>query len=240
MQVKILAIGAHPDDVELSCSGTLYKHKLAGQKIAIVDLTEGELGSRGTVETRYAEAKAAGEILKIDARENLQMPDGFIENNKENRLKVVKAIRTYQPEIILCNAPQDRHPDHGHSSSLVRDAAFLAGLIKIETGQAPWRPKKIFYYIQDYYLEPDFIVDISESFATKLESIRAYTTQFHSKEESNEPKTYISSEKFLKTIEYRAHLFGKRIGREYGEGFLLATNHLGINSLDDIVLPEIA
>ena len=240
MKVNILAIGAHPDDVELSCSGTLYKHKLAGQKIAIVDLTEGELGSRGTAETRYAEAKAASKILQVDGRGNLQMPDGFVENNKENRLKVIKAIRTYQPEIILCNAPQDRHPDHGHSAALVRDAAFLSGLVKIDTGQSPWRPKKVFYYIQDYYLEPDFIVDISESFETKLDAIRAYTTQFHTAKESNEPKTYISSEKFLQTIEYRAKLFGKRIGREYGEGFLLATNYLGINSLDDLVLPEIA
>lgn len=241
MKVNILAFGAHPDDVELSCAGILYKHKLKGDTIGIIDLTQGELGSRGSAEIRKEEATQAAKILELSCRENLAMPDGFIENNKENRLKIIEVIRKYQPEIILANAPQDRHPDHGHASALVRDAAFLAGLVKIETAHAPWRPKKIFYYIQDYYLEPNFIIDISDSFEKKMQSILAYKTQFYTASLNNsEPSTYISSENFLSTIEKRCALFGKRIGVKYGEGLLLATNYLGLSDLSEIVLPEIS
>lgn len=240
MKVDILAIGAHPDDVELSCSGTLYNHKSLGQKIAICDLTQGELGSRGTIETRYEEAAKASEILKIDYRTNLKMADGFFENNKENKIALVKVIRELQPNIILCNAPKDRHPDHGKGAELVSDASFLAGLKMIDTDQAPWRPKRVLNYIQDFYIEPDFIVDISESFEAKMQSIKAYSTQFFNKESNDSTKTYISSDKFIASIEARAILFGKRIGVAYGEGFLLNKSHLGLKNLDALVLPKIA
>ncbi len=240
MKVEILAIGAHPDDVELSCSGTLYNHKLLGQKIAICDLTQGELGSRGTVETRYTEAAKANEILEVDHRVNLKMADGFFENSKENQLKLIEVIRDLQPNIILSNAPKDRHPDHGKGCKLVNDACFLSGLKMIETGQEAWRPKRVFNYIQDYYLEPDFIIDISQSFDKKMESIMAYGTQFKEKENDDGAKTYISSDNFLASIEARAKLFGKRIGVEYGEGFLLNNSHLGLRNLDAVVLPGIA
>ena len=240
MQVDILAIGAHPDDVELSCSGTLYNHKLLGQKIAICDLTQGELGSRGTVETRYAEAAEASKVLDVDHRVNLKMADGFFENNKENQIEIIKVIRELKPRIILSNAPKDRHPDHGKGCKIVSDACFLSGLKMIETGQEPWRPKKVFNYIQDYYLEPDFIVDISDSFTKKMESIKAYKTQFFASGSEDNTKTYISSDKFLDSIEARARLFGKRIGVEYGEGFLMNNSHLGIKDLDAILLPGIA
>lgn len=240
MKVDILAIGAHPDDVELSCSGTLYTHKLLGQKIAICDLTEGELGSRGSVESRYAEAAKASEILESDYRVNLKMADGFIENNKENQLKIIKVLRELQPDIILSNAPKDRHPDHGKACKLISDACFLSGLKKIETDQPIWRPKRVLNYIQDFYLEPDLIIDISESFDKKMESIMAYGTQFHDATSSDKTKTYISSDKFLASIEARARLFGKRIGVEYGEGFLMNNSHLGLRNLNALVLPEIA
>lgn len=240
MKVDILAIGAHPDDVELSCSGTLYNHKILGQKIGICDLTQGELGSRGTVETRYAEAAVASKILDIDHRINLKLADGFFENNKENQLKLIKVIRDLQPEIILCNAPKDRHPDHGKGAQLVNDACFLSGLKMIETGQDAWRPKRVLNYIQDFYIEPDLIIDISQSFEKKMESIKAYGTQFFEKESTDRTKTYISSDKFLSSIEARAQLFGKRIGVQYGEGFLMNNSHLGLRNLDALVLPDIA
>lgn len=240
MKADILAIGAHPDDVELSCAGTLYNHKMLGQKIAICDLTEGELGSRGTVETRYAEAAAATNILDVDYRVNLKMADGFFENNKENQLKIIKVIRSVQPKIILCNAPKDRHPDHGKGAKIVSDACFLSGLKMIDTGQEAWRPKRVLNYIQDFYLEPNFIVDISNSFDKKMESIKAYGTQFSEKESDDTTKTYISSDSFLQSIEARSLLFGKRIGVKYGEGFLMNNSHLGLKNLDAIVLPDIA
>jgi len=240
MQVDILAIGAHPDDVELSCSGTLYNHKLLGQKIAICDLTQGELGSRGTVETRYAEAAKANEILEVDHRVNLKMADGFFENNQKNQIALIKVIRELKPNIVLSNAPKDRHPDHGRATRLVSEACFLSGLKKIDTQQEAWRPKRVFNYIQDFYLEPDFIVDISQSFDKKMESIAAYGTQFFSKSDKDSTKTYISSDKFVASIEARARLFGKRIGVAYGEGFLLNNSHLGLRNLDAVVLPSIA
>lgn len=240
MKVEILAIGAHPDDVELSCSGTLFNHKTLGQKIAICDLTQGEMGSRGTIESRYEEAAAASKILQVDHRVNLKMPDGFIENSKANQMAIIKVIRELRPNIILCNAPKDRHPDHGKSATLVSDACFLSGLKKIETGQDAWRPKKVLNYIQDYYLEPDFIVDISDSIEQKMDSIKAYGTQFFNKGSEDKTKTYISSEKFVEGVEARAKLFGKRIGVQYGEGFILNNSFLGIKNLDAILLPSIA
>ncbi len=240
MKVDILAFGAHPDDVELSCSGTLYNHKLLGQKIAICDLTQGELGSRGSIETRYAESEKASNILQLDARVNLKLADGFFENNQATQLKVIEVIRTYQPKIVLCNAPKDRHPDHARAAQLISDACFLSGLKKIDTGQEAWRPKRVFNYIQDYYLEPHFIVDISQSMDTKMKSIQAYSTQFFSNEGDADTKTYISSENFLERIKNRASLMGKRIGVAYGEGFLLNNSHMGLRDLNTIVLPEIA
>ncbi len=245
MKVFVMAIGAHPDDVELGCAGTLYNHIQLGQKVAIVDLTEGELGSRGTAATRYEEAARAKEILKVSYRHNLQMADGFFEHNRENLLKIITMIRLHQPEVLLANAPEDRHPDHGKAGKLIADAAFLSGLIKIETSyeaqpQQPWRPKRVFHYIQDRFLEPDFIVDISDSMAVKMESIKAYGTQFFSKTDGDEePMTYISTANFLQKIEQRAALLGARIGARYGEGFLSKAT-LGISDLNKLSYPEIS
>ena len=245
MKVKILAFGAHPDDVELSCSGLLAKHKILGDKIAIVDLTKGELGSRGTIKTRKQEAEIATKILDIDVRENLGFEDGFFENNKKNQLKVIEKIRTYQPDIVLCNATNDRHPDHGKGAQLIVDACFLSGLIKIETTnngkkQLPWRPKRVFHYIQDLYLEPQFIIDISKVWELKKASILAYSSQFNaSKSKSKEPQTYISGDTFIQSIEQRAALLGKRIGVRFGEGFIVSKQSLGFQDLSSIILPEI-
>lgn len=243
MKLHLLAIGAHPDDVELGCSGTIINHLKKGQTVGIVDLTEGELGSRGTVETRYAEAAAANQIMGLSARINLQLPDGFFSYNKENALKVVSAIRHFKPEIILANAVIDRHPDHGHGATLVRDAAFLSGLIKIKTTwegveQEPWRPKRIFHYIQDRFIEPDFVVDITESFEDKMKAVKCYGTQFFQQDADGEPKTYISGANFLQGIESRAFMFGKRIGVRYGEGFT-SENVPGIQDLDSLIYPEL-
>lgn len=246
MKLHVLAIGAHPDDVELGCAGTLLNHIKKGQSVGILDLTAGELGSRGTAETRKAEAAAASKIMGLTVRQNLQLPDGFFTYDKESVLKVVQAIRLYQPDIILANAPTDRHPDHGHGSTLVRDAAFLSGLIKIETTyngekQSPWRPKRVFHYIQDRYIEPDFIVDVTDVHDVKLEAIKAYTTQFYQGTDvsTESVKTYISGANFLDGIIARASLFGKRIGVKYGEGFV-SENVVGINDLDQLIYPDIA
>ncbi|RQO31327.1 bacillithiol biosynthesis deacetylase BshB1 [Taibaiella sp. KBW10] len=244
MKVNVMAIGAHPDDVELGCAGTLYNHVRKGQKVAIVDLTEGELGSRGTIATRYTEAAAASAVLQLSYRHNLKMEDGFFELNRANILKIVQILRLHQPDVVLANAPSDRHPDHGRAAALIRDAAFLSGLIKIETEwegkpQEPWRPKRVFHYIQDRFLEPSFIVDVSESMEVKMESVKCYGTQFFSESNDGAPVTYISSEKFLDKIKDRASLLGKRIGVTYGEGFISDTN-LGIADLDQLLYPEIA
>ena len=242
MKLDILAIAAHPDDIELSCSGTLAVHKNLGYKVGIVDLTKGELGSRGSVEIRKAEAKRASDILQIDIRENLGLKDGFFKNDEEHQLALIRAIRSYRPNIVLANAPNDRHPDHGRAAQLIKDACFLSGLIKIETEldgqrQVHWRPKKIFNYIQDLYLEPDFIIDITSTFEQKMESVKAYGSQFYS-DSIDGPSTYISSEDFLKSIEYRCRLMGKKIGVKYGEGFLSMHNHIGLNNFSSIILPD--
>lgn len=239
MKLDVLAFGVHPDDVELSCSGVLLIEKNNGRKTGIIDLTEGELGTRGSSETRYIEAADAARILKVDVRENLQLADGFFKNDEEHQRKVIRVIRKYRPEVIICNAPEDRHPDHGRSAKLLSDAAFLSGLSKIETMdndqlQEAWRPKYVLHYIQDRYLKPNFVVDISAVFETKLESIKAYKTQFHNSEENDGPETYISTPDFLDSVIYRSKMFGKMIGVKYAEGFISA-KMIGIRNLDALI-----
>ncbi len=238
MKLDILAFGVHPDDVELGCSGTIISAIAEGKKVGIIDLTQGELGTRGTIETRYAEAAEAARIMGVEVRENLEMADGFFQNDESHQRLVISAIRKYQPEIILCNAPEDRHPDHGRSAKLVSDAAFLSGLRKIVTEtngrfQEAWRPNYVFHYIQDRFIQPSFVVDITNHHDKKIEAILAYTTQFNSPD-TDEPQTYISSPQFLETVKARAMMLGKRIGVKYAEGFI-SEKVLGINSFDAFV-----
>jgi len=239
MKVDILAFGVHPDDVELGCSGTLIMAVAEGKKVGVIDLTRGELGTRGTIDTRKTEAAAAAKAMGVHARENLEMADGFFQNDEVNVRKVIASIRKYRPEIVLCNAPEDRHPDHGRSSKLVADAAFLAGLRKIETTgtdgamQEAWRPKYVFHYIQDRYLKPDFVFDISAAIEQKMKAIFCYTTQFNSTD-NTEPQTYISSPDFMDVIKARALMFGKRIGVEYAEGYI-TTKMVGVKSFDAFI-----
>ena len=242
MKLHILAIGAHPDDVELGCSGTLIKHINKGQKAGILDLTEGELGSRGTVETRYSEAAAASAMMGISVRENLGMKDGFFLNDKEHQLKIVRILRKYRPDIVLANAYHDRHPDHGRASNLIEDACFVSGLRMIETedegiDQEAWRPAKVFHYIQDRYIQPDFIVDISDAFEQKMKAVKCFTTQFSN--DGGGPVTYISRPGFLENIASRAQQFGHAIGTAYGEGFCCQSS-LGVTDLDHFLYPELA
>jgi N-acetylglucosamine malate deacetylase 1 len=239
MKLDILAFGVHPDDIELSCAGTLILEKRNGKRVGIVDLTEGELGTRGTAETRKQEAAASAKILGVDTRENLSMADGFFKNDEEHQLKVIAAIRKYKPEVLLCNAPSDRHPDHGRSAQLVRDSAFLSGLKKIQTkdgsnSQEAWRPKYVFNYIQDRFFQPNFVVDITDVFEKKIEAIEAYKTQFYNPD-SKEPETYISSPEFLDSIIYRAKMMGKMIGVKYAEGFI-SEKMIGITGLDALIM----
>lgn len=244
MKLDLLAIGVHPDDVELGCSGTILNEIRNGRKVGILDLTQGELGTRGTIETRYQEAANAAMILGVAVRENMKLRDGFFENNEDSKRQLITVIRKYQPDIIIGNVTHDRHPDHGRAGELIREAAFLSGLSKIETRdengqlQQKWRPAYVFQYIQDNYYEPDFVVDISEVFEKRMESIKAYTTQFHSgKQDSNEPETYISTPQFLESIIGRAQQFGKRIGVKYAEGFL-SEKMIGIRDLGVLVKNE--
>jgi N-acetylglucosamine malate deacetylase 1 len=240
MKLDILAFSVHPDDIELGCSGTLLIEKLQGKKIGIIDLTRGELGTRGTAETRDQEAAAAAKILQLDVRENLAFADGFFKNDEAHQRKVIAAIRKYQPEIVLCNAPEDRHPDHGRSAQLVEDAGFLSGLRKIETTdengniQEPWRPKYIFNYIQDRYLQPDFVIDISAVIDKKVESIKAYATQFYNPA-LNEPETYISSPDFLDSVLYRGKMLGKMIGVKHAEGFI-SKKTVGLQNFNNLIV----
>ncbi len=238
MKLDVLAFGVHPDDVELSCSGTLMVEKNYGKKTGIVDLTEGELGTRGSSAIRYQEAAAAAMILGVDIRENLQIADGFFKNDEAHQRKVIRIIRKYKPEIVICNAPEDRHPDHGRSAQLVSDASFLSGLSKIETSdngiiQEAWRPKYVLHYIQDRYLKPDFVVDITAFFEQKLEAIKAYKTQFYNPDLS-EPETYISTPDFLESVIYRYKMFGKMIGVKYAEGFI-TNKTIGIRNFDALI-----
>lgn len=241
MKIDVLAFGVHPDDVELSCAGILLAEKKQGKTTGIIDLTQGELGTRGTAETRKQEAADSAKILKVDVRENLSLADGFFANDEAHQLKVISALRKFTPEIILCNAPEDRHPDHGRSAQLVADAAFLSGLRKIETtsegiAQAHWRPKYVFHYIQDRFLQPDFVYDISDVFEEKLEAIKAFRTQFNSPG-TDEPQTYISTPDFLESVIYRSKMFGKMIGVKYAEGFI-SKKMIGISSLDALIKVE--
>lgn len=237
MKVQILAFAAHPDDVELSCSGTLLKHRAMGYSIGIVDLTKGELGTRGNPELRKEEAEAASKILGLTARWNLGLSDGFFQNDRESQLKVIEAIRYFQPEIVLANAPSDRHPDHGRAAELVKDACFFSGLAKIIThhqgeAQQPWRPKQVFHYIQDRYLTPDFIVDITEFHEKKMESIKAYSSQFYNPD-SEEPETPISSKDFLVHKLSRDRDYGRVIQVPVGEGFIF-TRQPGVKNFFDL------
>lgn len=238
MKVDILAIGAHPDDIELSAAGTIMQQISLGKKVAIVDLTEGELGSRGTIETRYAEAADASEIMGVSKRVNLNLGDGFFDFSKANKLKIIEQIRFFQPEIVLVNAYSDRHPDHGKGATLAKEACFLSGLIKIETemdgvAQAKWRPKAVYGYIQDHYLKPDFVVDITPFIERKLEAIQAYKTQFFNPK-STEPNTPISSKEFLDFLKGRWSEFGRSIGTQYGEGFTV-DRPIGIKDISDLM-----
>ena len=242
MKLDVLAIGVHPDDVELGCSGTLINEIKRGKKVGVVDLTQGELGTRGTIETRYQEAALASEIMGIHARENLKMRDGFFKNDEAHQLSVIQVLRKYRPEIVISNILEDRHPDHGRAGQLVYDACFLSGLRQVKTigedgqEQEKWRPKYLLHYIQDRFYEPDVIVDITDSFAQRMEAIKAYRTQFHDPE-SDEPVTYISNPDFMESIISRARLLGKRIGVQFAEGFLSKKN-IGISNLDALVLQE--
>jgi bacillithiol biosynthesis deacetylase BshB1 len=234
MKLDILVFAVHPDDAELGCSGTILKHIAAGKKVGIVDFTRGELGTRGTAETRDDEAIESAKILGLHARENLKFKDGFFKNDESHQLEVIKMVRKYRPEIILTNALHDRHPDHGRAGDLANDAVFLSGLIKIETyiggeKQEAWRPRLVLQYIQDRYINPDIIVDISDFMDQKVASIRAFKTQFDSPDTS-EPQTYISSPAFLEAVIGRSREFGKSIGANYGEGFT-SRKLLGIDSL---------
>jgi len=238
MKLDILAFGAHPDDVELSCAGTLLVEKKNGKKVGVVDLTQGELGTRGSAEIRRMEAAAAASILQLDVRENLELPDGFFKNDEAHQRRIIQAIRKYQPEIVLCNAPEDRHPDHGRSAQLMEDSVFLSGLRKIETTQDGqiqnvWRPSYVFNYIQDNYMHPNFLIDISDVMEQKLASIRAYGTQFDSPN-LNEPQTYISTPDFLESIIYRAKMYGKMIGVKYAEGYI-SRKMIGFNNFDALI-----
>jgi bacillithiol biosynthesis deacetylase BshB1 len=238
MKLDILAFGAHPDDVELGCSGTIAKEISLGKKVGIIDLTRGELGTRGSVAIRDEETQKATQILGISIRENLNMRDGFFVNDEKHQFEIIKMIRKYRPDIVLCNAIDDRHIDHGKGSKLVSDACFLSGLRKVETRidgivQEAWRPKVVYHYIQWKNIEPDFVVDISEFIDVKTASILAYGSQFYDPN-SNEPVTPIATKNFLESIHYRIQDFGRIIGVEYAEGFTVE-RYLAVNSLSDLI-----
>jgi len=233
MKLDILVFGAHPDDVELGCGGTILKHVKQGYKVGIIDLTRGELGTRGTEETRSDETENSTKILGVSLRDNMGFKDGFFQNDESHKLELIKKIREYKPEIVITNAPTDRHPDHGRSSDLTIDSCFLSGLEKIETGQDVWRPKHIYHYIQFNTILPDFVVDVTDEMEQKIESILCYKTQFYNPE-SEETETIISSEDFLESVKYRAKDLGRQSTCKYAEGFI--TNQtLKVNSLKDLI-----
>lgn len=237
MKLDILAFGAHPDDVELGAAGTIAKEVSLGKKVGIIDLTRGELGTRGSAEIRDIEAKNAAEILGVSIRENLQFRDGFFINDEKHQLEIIKMIRKYKPEIVLCNAIDDRHIDHGKGSKLVSDACFLSGLLKIETTldgtkQEHWRPKHVYHYIQWKNIEPDFVVDVTGFMDKKVSSVLAYSSQFYDPK-SNEPITPITSKNFLDSITYRAEDLGRLVGVDFAEGFT-TERYLAVSSLDNL------
>ena len=219
MKLDFLVFGSHPDDVELGCAGTVIKEVQVGKKVGIIDLTRGELGTRGTSEIRDSETKVATEIMGVAIRENMNFKDGFFKDDEEHKIALVKKIRKYRPEIIITNAISDRHPDHPRGSQITVDACFLAGLEKVETGQKVWRPKAIYHYIQFNNLSPDIVVDISEQMDLKLEAVKAYKTQFFNPN-SNESETIISSQGFLESVSYRAKDLGRQTNCKYAEGFI--------------------
>ncbi|AMC09972.1 bacillithiol biosynthesis deacetylase BshB1 [Lutibacter profundi] len=238
MKLDILAIGAHPDDVELGCGATIAKEISLGKKIGVLDLTRGELGTRGSSEIRKKEAAKAAKILGVSIRENLAFADGFFLNDKEHQLKIIKRIRKYKPEIIVCNAIDDRHIDHSKGSKLVSDACFLSGLVKIETfldgqKQEAWRPKQVYHYIQWKNIEPDFVVDISEFIEVKMNAVKAYDSQFYNPA-SKEPSSPISSKNFLDSVLYRAQDLGRLVGVDYAEGFT-TERYVAVKSLDNLI-----
>lgn len=238
MKLDILAIMAHPDDAELSCGGTLVCHSKKGYKTGILDLTRGEMGTRGSAEQRDQEAKDAADFLGLTVRDNLEFKDSFFENDEAHQLKLIEKIRLYQPDIVISNAPYDRHPDHGRGHRLVEEAVFKAGLKKLKTiyegkEQVFWRPKKLYSVIQSVSLEPDFFVDISDCMEEKMNAIKAYRSQFYDPD-SKETETYISSPSFIKMIESRAQEYGHRIGVQYAEGFK-TRNFMGVKSLYDLI-----
>lgn len=225
MKLEILAFGAHPDDVELSCGGTVIKHIAAGYKVGVIDITRGELGTRGTAETRELEAIKGSKIMGISVRENLGLPDGFFQNDPDAQIQVIMAIRKYRPTIVFANALRDRHPDHGRAAELVRLAAFYSGLIKIETEidgekQEAWRPKAVYHYMQDHWIDPDLVVDITDQYEQKCEAFLAYETQLYTgRNEEGEPETPISTPSFMEFLTARMRSVGRLINVEYGEGF---------------------
>ena len=238
MKLNILAFGAHPDDVELGCGATIAKEVSLGKKVGIVDLTRGELGTRGSAAIRDIEASKSASILGVSVRENLGFADGFFMNDKYHQLEIIKMIRKYQPEIVLCNAIDDRHIDHPKGSNLVSDACFLSGLLKIETkicgeSQKKWRPKQVYHYIQWKNIEPDFVVDVSDFIDVKEKAVLAYSTQFYDPT-SNEPETPITSKNFTDSINYRAKDLGRLIGVEYAEGFT-SERYVAVENLSKLI-----
>lgn len=233
MKLDILAFAAHPDDVELAASGTVIKHIQSGYKVGIVDLTRGELGSRGSATIRDSEAAEAAKFMKLATRVNLALSDGFFENNTTNQLAIVEQIRKFRPNIVLCNATSDRHPDHGKAGDLVSKACFLSGLVKIETDQPAWRPKAVYHYIQDRYLPPDFVVDITDQMDQKLEAIQCFKSQFYNPDDDS-PETPISSLAFLEFIKARAREMGRQANFEFAEGFTVE-RFIGVKDLFDLI-----
>ncbi|CAA0227110.1 bacillithiol biosynthesis deacetylase BshB1 [Tenacibaculum maritimum] len=238
MKLDILAFGAHPDDVELGCSATIAKEISLGKKVGIIDLTRGELGTRGSAELRDQEAEKAAKILGVSVRENLGFADGFFSNDKKHQLEIIKMLRKYQPEIVLCNAVDDRHIDHPKGSRLVSDACFLSGLLKIETSidgmlQSKWRPKQVYHYIQWKNMSPDFVVDVTGFMDIKMDSVLAYASQFYDPE-SKEPETPITSQNFTDSILYRAKDLGRLIGTEYAEGFI-SERYVAVENLSKLI-----
>jgi len=240
MKLDILVFAAHPDDAELACSGTIISHIARGKKVGIIDFTRGELGTRGNEELRKEEAVAAAKIMGISVRENLAFADGFFQNDKAHQLKLISVIRKYQPDIVLANTLEDRHPDHGRAAKLASDACFLSGLKKIVTKyqgeeQTQWRPNRVFHYLQSNYMKPDFVVDITAHWDKKIEAVKAFKSQFFTGEdEENKDQTFISTPGFMKFLEARAREFGQHVGVEFAEGFI-SPKPLAVNDLDNFI-----
>ena len=238
MKLDVLAFGAHPDDVELGCGATIAKEVSLGKKVGIIDLTRGELGTRGSAELRDQEAANAAKILGVAVRENVRFADGFFTNDKKHQLEIIKMIRKYKPEVVLCNAIDDRHIDHPKGSKLVSDACFLSGLLKIETEldgeiQEKWRPKQVYHYIQWKNIEPDFVMDVTGFMKKKIDAVKAYSSQFFDPK-SKEPETPITSKNFIDSIEYRANDLGRLIGVEFAEGFT-SERYVAVENLDKLI-----